>query len=110
MHGFHLASYGDECSARQRLAMGVDDALYVVARRAEIAVLRRPIDIDNAAYVVVVDDGHLASPLYRSHIRKDLRIALRAACNGDILDVLNRLDPVLWGLRNQVVIHTVLPV
>src|ERR1700733_5247544 len=90
--------------------MGIDDALYVAAHRAEIPVLRRPEDIDHAAYVVVVDHGRLASPLHRSNIRENLRVALRAAGNGDILNVLDRLDPVLRGLCDQVVVHAVLPV
>ncbi len=90
--------------------MGVDDALHIAAHRAEIAVLRRPVDIDHAAYVVVVDDSHLTSPLHRSNIRKNLRTALGASGDGDILDVLDRLDSVLRRLRNQVVVHAVLPV
>ncbi len=110
VHGLHLTSYGDECSTRQRLAVGVDDALYIAANRAKIAVLRRPVDIDHAAYVVVVDDSYLTTPLHRSNIRENLRIALRAASDGDILNVLDRLDSVLRGLRNQVVVHAVLPV
>src|SRR5580658_8029558 len=90
--------------------MGIDDALHVAAHRAEVTVLRSPVDIDHAAYVVVIDDGDLAPALHRGNIGKNLWIALSASRDGDILDVLDRLDSVLRGLRNQVVIHAVFPV
>src|SRR5260370_7070854 len=110
MHGLNLAAYGDKGPTRQGLAMGIDDALHVATHAAEVAVLRCPVDIDHAAYVVVIDDGGLAATLHRSNIGKNLRTAFGASRDGDILDVLDRLDSVLRGLRNQVVVHTVLPV
>src|SRR5258708_4182966 len=110
MHGLNLAAYGDKGPTRQGLAMGIDDALHVATHAAEVAVLRCPVDIGHAAYVVVIDDGDLAATLHRSNIRKNLRTAFGASRDGNILDIRDRLDSVLRGLRNQVVVHAVLPV
>src|SRR5580692_1121437 len=110
MHGLNLAAYGNERPARQCLAMGIDDALHVATHGAKVTILRCPVDIDHAADVVVIDDGDLAATLHRSNICKNLRAALAASRDGDILHVLDRLDSVLRGLRNEVVVHAVLPV
>ena len=50
----------------------------------------------------MIDDGDLAATFHRRDIGKNLRTILRAARDGDILDVLDRLDSVLRDLRNQV--------
>ena len=91
-------------------AVLVDDALDVACDRAEVAVLHGAIDIDRAADVVVRDDGHLGAA---RDVATSARISgLRGAGggDGDVLQILQRLDVVLRGLGDHVVVDAVLRV
>ena len=110
VHGVNLTAYGDEGPARKSLAIAVDDARNIAACGSQIAVLDSSIDIDHTADIVVREDRHLVRPLHGSDISENLRIPWRPTSDGNILNVLYRLDSVLRGLGHQVVVHAVIPV
>src|ERR1700733_13551901 len=110
VHGVNLTTYGDEGPARKSLPIPVDDARNIAACGFKIAVLDCSIDIDYAADIVVREYRHLVSPLHGSDISENLRISLTATSDGNILNILYRLNSVLGGLGHQVVVHAVSPV
>src|ERR1700679_459099 len=111
MHRVYLTSYRDEGSSRQGLPILINNPLHVATYRAEVTVLNGAIDIDHASDVVMGDDGHLMRALHGRDVSEDFRI-IAAVCVGDwnILNILDRLNPVLWGLGDQAVINPVVPV
>ena len=57
-HGIDLAVERHEGSARQRALARVDDFFHIAADGAQVAALHRAVNVDHAADVVVIDDGH----------------------------------------------------
>ena len=65
-----LAAQSDEAAARQLFAVCVYDPVNVLSDRAKIAILKRSIDFDNAANVVVINGFRFRCPMDRCDIRK----------------------------------------
>src|SRR5262249_29169727 len=96
--------------ARQRRAILIHNSLDFAANSAEVAVLHRPVNVYDPPDIVMRDYLHLAGPRYRSHIGQYSRAACSGSSDGQVLDVLERLNIVLGGLRHEAIVHPVLPV
>src|SRR5258706_4230408 len=108
VHGFELAANADEAAARERGSVGGDDAIDVAADGAEVAVLHVGVDIEDAANVVVIDGFHFAGAVDGSDVGEDERACRTGGGDGNVLQVLQRLDGVLRSLGDEVVAGAVL--
>src|SRR6185437_8017744 len=103
VHRLDLAAHVDEVAASKRSTVLVDDALYVMRDGAEIAVLHVGVDIERAADVVVRDDWHFRRARECGYVGEDFGACRAGGGDGDVLQVLQRLDAVLRALRDDVV-------
>src|SRR5271156_4444551 len=65
-HGLNLSADNDSRTARQLLAGGANDLVYVPRNAAEVAAGDRTEDVDDWRDVVVGDNRHSCSPLGRN--------------------------------------------
>ena len=112
LHGLDLAAERDEGAAGQIFLFAVDDLVDLAADGAEVAALHVAVDVDDAADVVVGDDGHLGAARDGGDVAEDLRALASPAAGGDgeCSADPERLDVVLRGLGDHVVVDAVLRV
>jgi hypothetical protein len=110
VHRPGLAAQREERAARERGRIFRDHFLHVAAHRAEIAILRRAVNVDHAADVVLRGALHLVRAIEAGDISEDLRRLAVAGHHRDVLDVVQRLHPVLRHLGHEVVVYAVLPI
>src|SRR5258707_1174399 len=107
-HGFELSADADEATARERGSVGSDDAINVAADGAEVAVLYVGVDIEDAANVVVIDGFHFAGAVDGGDVSKDGGADGAGCGDGNVLQILQRLDGILGSLGDEVVAGAVL--
>src|SRR5205823_4962559 len=116
MHRLQLSPNSDETATRQRGSMGIDDTGEVTADGAEVAVLHGAVNIHDAADVVVRYHLHLTGARDRGDVREDFRTRHdrctgHGLCtDGDVLEILQRLNVVLGGHGGDVIFDPVVPI
>src|ERR1700723_3124076 len=110
LHGLNLPADAHERATGQRFFVGRYDSVDLFAHRTQVPVLHRTIDIERSADIVVIDDLHLGASADVCHIRQNLGLFCGRRRQRNILQVVQRLDVVLWCLGNDAVSCAVLVV
>ncbi len=100
VHGLDLAADADEVAAGHVLLVFRDDPVDLAADGAEVASLDVAVDVEDAADVVVRDDGHLGAAGDDGYVAEDLRTLAGGGGERDVLEVAERLDVVLGTARS----------
>src|SRR5271168_839146 len=109
-HGVYLPQNRDRGAPGEVAFESIYNPLNIPSHSSQVAILHRAVDIDDAAHVVLGNDGHLVSAVNGRHISQDLGVPVAGYIDWDILQILYGLHPVLGCLRGHLIVDTVLPV
>src|ERR1035438_3639192 len=107
MHGLELPANTEKAAPWKKMFVRLHDPRDVAPNAVEIAALYRAINIDYAPDVVVRERFHLIAAGNRCHIGQDLGMDHPRSAHGNVLQISQRLNCVLWRLRHQAIVHAV---
>ena len=98
-----------EPRGRCLLALG-NNLIHAIRYRTQVCPIHRAVNINDRNHVVMADGAGLDPAMNAGNVGKNLQWRAAGACNGNILQILQRIHAVLRSLHRDLVTDAALPV